>query len=159
MQRHFIALITFILTATLSTLSQASEINTRYGSADIGLGIGQMFSSGPIGGTSINPSIGYQSSKWLGAEAGIIYVNGIDTSISIHYFSLRATLPIQKQFNFILKIGAAIGANFNEAAPFTGAGLSYQINKHWSTQLTCQGIGAPFILFAGPVTLGFNYQF
>ena len=87
------------------------------------------------------------------------YVNGIDTSISIHYFSLRATLPIQKQFNFILKIGAAIGANFNEAAPFTGAGLSYQINKHWSTQLTCQGIGAPFILFAGPVTLGFNYQF
>ena len=87
MQRHLIAFLALALTA-LSTFSHAEEINARYRTVDLGIGVGQGFSSATNLftnetksnwlGTAVDAGIGYQHNKWLGVEAGAIYMNNIN---------------------------------------------------------------------------------
>lgn len=169
MQRHLITFLILTLT-TLSTLCYAEEINARYRTVDLGVGVGQGFSSttniftnetkSNWLGTAVDAGIGYQHNKWLGVEAGAIYMNNInDNKDNFHfnYFSFRAMLPIQERFNFIVKLGAAADTSFSAGTAFAGIGLGYFLNEHWSTRLTYQGLMTGLVS-AGSVSLGINYQ-
>ena len=169
MQRHLITLLALTL-AALSTFSYADKMNARYGSADLGLGVGRGLASATDIftektetswlGASVDLGIGYQHSKWLGAEAGTIYLSDINVknnNFRFNYFSFRAMLPIQERFNFILKVGTATDQSFNFATPFIGVGLGYHLNDHLSTRLIYQGATSVFASI-GILSLGLNYQ-
>ena len=169
MQRHLITFLALVLT-TLSTLSHAEEINARYRTVDLGIGVGQGFSSttniftnetkSNWLGAAVDAGIGYQHNKWLGVEAGAIYMNNINDNnenFRFNYFALRMMFPIQQRFNFILKYGAATDASVTAGTPFGGIGLGYRLNEHWSARLTYQGL-VTTLVGAGSVSLGINYQ-